>query len=128
VAWLDGDVLHLVAAAPVGSDEIIRFEVRDPSGALDEGDVSIRYDADGDGLTNDLEQSIGTDASLLDTDGNGLPDGDELALGLDPLDPDPDGDGLPDGAEVALGSDPRDRGRRRRASCRPRPQPTPRRR
>lgn len=45
-------------------------------------------DADGDGLSNLEECTLGTDPSDPDTDGDGWSDGDEVdALGSDPLDP-----------------------------------------
>ena len=57
-------------------------------------------DQDNDGLTNDEEATLGTDALSSDTDGDGLNDGDEvMVVGTDPLNPDTDGDGLNDGEE-----------------------------
>ena len=63
-------------------------------------------DADGDGLTNEFEVSIGTDPLEADSDGDGLSDGDEVVLGTDPLEADSDGDGISDGEEVDSGQDP----------------------
>lgn len=58
-------------------------------------------DADGDGLTNKFEKSIGTDPKNADTDGDGLQDGAEYNQHkTDPLKADTDGDGLKDGEEV----------------------------
>jgi outer membrane protein OmpA-like peptidoglycan-associated protein len=58
-------------------------------------------DNDGDGLTNDEEEKLGTDPNIADTDGDGLKDGEELNIyKTDPLRADTDGDGLNDGAEV----------------------------
>lgn len=66
-------------------------------------------DADGDGLGDALEATLGTDPAEPDTDGDGLSDGAEVNLhGTDPLGPDSDGDGIPDGVEVANGTDPLD--------------------
>ena len=89
-------------------------------------------DSDGDGLTDALESSLGTDPLLPDSDGDGVSDSDEMDFyGTDPLDPDTDHDGLADaeelltyganplladtdgdelsdGEEVAAGSDPLD--------------------
>ncbi|HMO51536.1 MAG TPA: thrombospondin type 3 repeat-containing protein [Kiritimatiellia bacterium] len=44
-------------------------------------------DDDGDGLSNSLEKSLGTDPLLVDTDGDGVPDDKELLAGTNPLDP-----------------------------------------
>lgn len=61
-------------------------------------------DRDGDGLSNIVEEDVGTDLDDPDTDNDGLLDGTEVSGGgglagrvTDPLDPDTDGDGLCDG-------------------------------
>ncbi|HKJ39992.1 MAG TPA: hypothetical protein VJ972_14545, partial [Anaerolineales bacterium] len=60
-------------------------------------------DSDGDGLTNDQEAQIGTDALVADTDKDGLTDGDEVNLyKTNPLAMDTDEDGLLDGEEVQI--------------------------
>jgi outer membrane protein OmpA-like peptidoglycan-associated protein len=60
-------------------------------------------DSDGDGLTDDLEEQLGTDPHNPDTDGDGLTDGEEyLTYHTNPLDPDSDHDGLTDGEEVKV--------------------------
>jgi hypothetical protein len=49
-------------------------------------------DADGDGLDDALEASLGTNPFVADTDGDGFLDGHEVnVLGSDPLDPDSPG-------------------------------------
>lgn len=63
-------------------------------------------DADGDGLSNGDELTLGTAIDRADTDYDGLDDGDELTYGTDPFDADTDGDGLEDGDEIAAGTDP----------------------
>lgn len=64
-------------------------------------------DVDGDGLTNDQEAAIGTNARKADTDGDGLSDGDEVNIyHTNPLLVDTDGDGMSDGDEIAAGTDP----------------------
>ncbi len=78
----------------------------DCSGALDNGCI----DTDGDGLTDDVEVSIGTDPNDADSDDDGVQDGDEPDFGQDTdgdglinaLDPDSDNDGLFDGTELGL--------------------------
>jgi hypothetical protein len=44
-------------------------------------------DLDGDGLSNNDEMELGTDASNPDTDGDTFDDGDEVNASTDPLDP-----------------------------------------
>lgn len=67
-------------------------------------------DADGDGLSRDLELALGTNPLLADTDGDGLNDYVEVAYDgnaasytpgadLNPLSVDTDGDGLADGSD-----------------------------
>ncbi len=63
-------------------------------------------DSDGDGLSDEYENSIGTSSKSIDSDGDRLRDDTELIIGTDPLNPDSDGDGILDGKEVELGSDP----------------------
>ncbi|WP_420600866.1 gliding motility-associated C-terminal domain-containing protein [Flagellimonas sp.] len=85
-------------------------------------------DDDGDNLTNDDENTRGTDPLDPDTDGDGVDDGQEVTDGDDPLDPcdpaqaagytgydganaiwmaaDCDGDGIINGDEVTNGTDP----------------------
>jgi serine/threonine protein kinase len=70
--------------------------------------AAIEGDADGDGLSNQQEELLGTDPELPDSDGDGLTDGEEmLTIGSDPRKRDSDGDILLDGDEVNLyGTDP----------------------
>ncbi|MFK8029058.1 MAG: OmpA family protein [Gammaproteobacteria bacterium] len=68
-------------------------------------------DSDGDGISDPLENALGTDPNNPDTDGDGIPDGVEVGPDgvLDPgesnpLDADSDDDGIPDGEEDANGN------------------------
>ena len=58
-------------------------------------------DADGDGLTDEVETELGTDPVLPDSDADGVSDSDEIDFyGTDALDPDTDDDGLGDADEL----------------------------
>ncbi len=70
-------------------------------------------DDDGDDLSDDDENTIGSDPLNPDTDGDGLRDGPEVALGTDPLNADTDKDLSNDGDEVTNRSDPLDSGSKR---------------
>ena len=65
--------------------------------------LADQSDADGDGLSDAIERSLGYDPLDPDMDGDGVPDGQELLLGANPLSADSDGDGLLDGEEVSHG-------------------------
>lgn len=59
--------------------------------------IGLPNDPDGDGLSDDLEESVGTDPHHWDTDGDGLSDYTEVTKYLtDPLKEDSDGDGILD--------------------------------
>lgn len=70
------------------------------------GEAPDASDADGDGLTDYYEESLGTDGASADSDGDGLDDSYEDARGTDPLNPDSDDDEIADGTEVDGGGDP----------------------
>lgn len=83
--------------------------------------VDMKSDSDGDGLSDDLEEYVGSDKNNVDTDGDGLNDYQEVVLiGTNPLEEDSDGDGVSDfdedydgdtlsnGYEFELGTDPAD--------------------
>jgi outer membrane protein OmpA-like peptidoglycan-associated protein len=60
-------------------------------------------DSDGDGLSDDMEEELGTDPENPDTDADGLLDGEEFNVyKTSPLKSDTDGDGLKDGDEVKI--------------------------
>jgi hypothetical protein len=70
-------------------------------------DIPAPLDSDGDGLTDDEEDELGTDPDDADTDDDGLTDGQEVdgdtgcsTGSTDPLDADTDDDRLRDGGEV----------------------------
>ncbi|MCK5835606.1 MAG: hypothetical protein KAG98_07725, partial [Lentisphaeria bacterium] len=63
-------------------------------------DITNKIDRDGDGLTDLLEASLGSDPLLSDTNGDGLTDYEKYVLGLDALSTDTDGDGISDYIEV----------------------------
>lgn len=66
-------------------------------------------DSDMDGLTDEVENMIGTDPNDPDSDGDMLLDGEEVNDTMtNPLEADTDGDGLGDGAEVMGTTDPLD--------------------
>ena len=48
-------------------------------------DVSNAFDTDGDGIPDDIEQTIGTNSLAVDTDGDLIDDFAEIRQGLDPL-------------------------------------------
>ncbi len=80
----------------------ITLEVTDSSGNKDTDTTWVNVtakDSDGDGLTDDYENQIGTDPLNRDSDDDGLEDADEIALGTDPLDNDSDDDGILDGQD-----------------------------
>lgn len=63
--------------------------------------IWLGLDDDNDGLTNELEDELGTSPMSKDTDNDGLSDFDEhTRYDTDPLNHDTDGDTLEDGAEV----------------------------
>src|SRR5690606_4014037 len=66
----------------------------------------IDPDTDGDGLTDSIEDLIGTAPLLTDTDADGLSDNEELKNGTTPLIADSDVDGLSDYEELKLGTNP----------------------
>ena len=87
-------------------------EDKNRNGQVDEGESDPRdptdcgsglADTDGDGLSDEEEQALGTDPNNRDTDGDGLSDYDEVRNhGTDPLKADTDGDGLSDGDELNI--------------------------
>ncbi len=83
----------------------IEVKELDPNDGSDDKNI---VDKDGDGLSDGLEMTIGTDPNDVDSDNDGLLDGEELDPGIDSdadgainaLDFDSDNDGLYDGTEA----------------------------
>lgn len=79
---------------------------------LDECGAAPDTDADGDGLTECVEDCLGTNDLLVDSDFDGMPDGYEAMFGLDPLvddsADDPDGDELSNLEEFLQNASPAD--------------------
>lgn len=74
---------------------------------LDNIEITLSDDPDGDVLTTTQEQALGTNPLRYDTDGDGLNDGNEAILyHTDPLRRDTDQDGVSDRDEVLSGTDP----------------------
>jgi outer membrane protein OmpA-like peptidoglycan-associated protein len=64
--------------------------------------VTGMADADGDGIPDQVEESLGTKSDVADSDGDGLNDFDELKYHTNPDAKDTDGDGLSDRDEIEL--------------------------
>jgi hypothetical protein len=71
--------------------------------------VPAEIDTDGDGLTDDHEEVLGTDPDDSDTDDDGVSDGVEIdGNGSSPTDADTDDDGLLDTEKSSFGTNPAD--------------------
>jgi hypothetical protein len=106
-------ILALMASALWNNIQRGNEELSTPlaSGASQDQLPGIEGDRDGDGLSDEQEVMLGTEATNPDTDGDGLIDGAEvLRHGSNPVTNDTDGDGVADGTEVALGTSPTDPG------------------
>jgi hypothetical protein len=69
-------------------------------------------DSDNDGLSDEEENSLGTNPNKIDTDDDGLYDYEEVKIyQTNPLNPDTDGDGYKDGEEVKNGYNPKGPGK-----------------
>ncbi len=78
----------LIGTNPAGSSDptqVIGFLSGAPTNTISVPGSSPTADADGDGLSNAQEITLGTDPLGADTDADGWPDGLEVALGSDPL-------------------------------------------
>jgi cell wall-associated NlpC family hydrolase len=83
------------SAGPLG-DDMAAFALLDPDSP----------DTDRDGLTDALEERLGTDSKQADSDQDHLSDGSELQHGTRPDAADTDRDRVSDSMELGLGTDP----------------------
>jgi len=73
----------------------------------EQGPSPFEHDMDGDGISDEEEEALGTSDFDYDTDGDGLSDKMEIDhWKTDPTNTDTDGDGFPDGYEVLNGYNP----------------------
>jgi len=74
--------------------------------------INLLVDSDKDGLTDEEERVLGTDANEVDSDHDNSFDYEEVKVyQTDPLNPDTDGDGYLDGEEVQSGYNPKGPGK-----------------
>jgi Bacterial TSP3 repeat len=112
-----GPVLH----APPGTTTSVASTTTPASGPTDAPTTTIaatttttttttepaEVDTDGDGLTDDHEEVLGTDPNDADTDDDGVTDGVEIdSNGSSPTDADTDDDGLLDTEKSGFGTNP----------------------
>ena len=116
---LEGDLLFVGVQTGVHVFEL-KSEDSEGDGLIDDWELQYwdnllvtggNEDLDNDGLSNLLEQLIGTSPLIADTDSDGRLDGDEVNAAMNPLqgslvEIDTDGDGLTDVEEEALGTNP----------------------
>ncbi len=87
----DGDGIPIQVERVFGMSSVIADQLS-PGGLSRRRSTSTSFvfdpagvvDSDGDGLSDDLENSLGTNPELADTDGDGYDDAEEYALGTDP--------------------------------------------
>ncbi len=107
---MEADVAHLGGRAGTLVFKLTSRGEANAVAEIDQIQVVLDDDPDGDGLTLAQEAALGTDSALDDTDGDGLADADEANTHhTNPLLADSDGDTIPDPLELALGTNPNDR-------------------
>ena len=99
--------LAQIDVSQIGSNAIVELAYSDlPTNTMRETAfyrLATQDDADGDGLTDKVEEWVlGTNSGLPDTDNDGLEDDDEVKLDTDPTMVDSDGDGVCDGDECGF--------------------------
>lgn len=103
-----------VSGIDAGSTSAVASGKSDPKDGCDPFQKMPNCDADGDGLTNANEASIGTNPNNPDSDGDGIADGEDncpTVPGKDKgcpenAEPDSDRDGLTDAEEQKIGTNP----------------------
>lgn len=70
------------------------------------GDPLLQPDNESEEVSDEEEEEVEVDLSLIDTDEDGLTDQEELDVGTNPTKADTDGDDITDAIELADGSDP----------------------
>lgn len=92
---------------PQNNENPVDLNVNDNEDLPPENPPVTNNDTDNDGLTDEQEETLGTDPLKFDTDIDGLNDFEEIEIyHSDPLKADTDGDGYSDGSEVQQGYDP----------------------
>lgn len=103
-AGLNAEPAQATGQNPNVSDDLIPEAVKQAATA--------KADTDGDGLSDEEEQQIGTYGDRKDTDGDGLNDFEEVKTYLtNPKNVDSDSDGFKDGDEVKNGYNPKGAGK-----------------
>lgn len=96
-----------ISVPPTAPEVVAPPIIPEPVNSPNPAPPAAGTDSDGDGLTDDQEQSSGTDPRAADTDSDGLFDGEEVNIyHSNPLVADTDSDGYPDGVEVHNGYNP----------------------
>ncbi|QKX03822.1 Ig-like domain-containing protein [Aquimarina sp. TRL1] len=106
----EGDIVTLVIdgfvyTGTVDGSGLFSIEVPGPV-LLSDPDVTIEGSVSVTDVAGNVTEVISEKEYMLDQDGDGLTDEEEEDLGTDPTNPDTDGDGYTDGEEVLVEDDP----------------------